>query len=241
VNEFERMVGRAVEHAAATTPAVAVVEDRVRRRRRRRGAVGATAVAALVVVMVALAVRAPAGPELVTGAGTLPPGTGTAPPGTAPPYPAPVTVPAPPPEPVGDRPVIEVRVEPEAADAFTPRRVVVVNHTGAPYATCGISFERWLGDGWGDYRSLGFPKPDQVYLMDTGIGDPTNHLCPNDAFIGNLSAPAGGTTERTVPFNSELSSGDAVRNPGYLWPGTYRIVRFRHEDPEVVGRFTVTP
>jgi hypothetical protein len=252
MNEFERMMGRVVEHAALATPVVGKVEGRVRHRRRRRVAVSAAGTFTLLAAMGAVAIHAPAGPALTAGAGSAgrSPGAGTTPGGTTPgstrpPYP--VTVPAPPPEPIGDRAVVEVRVEPGAADPFTPRQVVLVNHTGAPFRSCALSFERWLGDGWGDYRSLAFSfdNPGVTSLVDFGPRDsygPSGHYCNRPEYLTDeLSAPAGGTTQRTVPFHSDPGNSDHAREAESLLPGTYRIVKFRPEDPEVTGRFTVTP
>jgi hypothetical protein len=246
MNKLQRLARPMLDTPPHPLPDLATLERRVRQRARRRQGTR-TLAAAIGVLLLATALFRPVATDTALSAGGAPAGTATGStgmpgsvPGSVPGSasasasagdPVPGPVPPPPPEPQGD-PVVEVRFDPPAAPADALRTMTFVNRSGAPLVTCALGFRRWLGSGWEDPIALGL-MPQGTVLMGPSDSD---ILCPDGA--RRLTVAVGGTATLTERFGDRIDRPPV--NPPLLRPGVYRVTKVRHDDPELVGQFTVT-
>jgi hypothetical protein len=258
VNRLQRIVQPMLDAPPHRVPDLATLDARVRQRaRRRQGTRALAAVAGLLVAATALTRPLPT--DIVGSRGGSPGATATAgtvggsvpPAGTAPP-PAPnpdflAAVAIAFPEGVyrpGDltgRPLVEVKVDPVDAPADAVRTLTFVNRGTTPLETCGVDLARWSeADRFDEGVALGILGDGTVLMGPEDVGG--DHFCPDDSEkVPHVKVPPGGSVQVTRRFGSGVAGGAAYSNPGSLKPGIYIITHLRHEEPTVLGRFTVTP
>jgi hypothetical protein len=258
VNRLQRIVQPMLDAPPHRVPDLATLDARVRQRaRRRQGTRALAAVAGLLVAATALIRPLPT--DTAGSRGGTPPATATAgtvpgsvsPGGTAPPA-------APNPEflaavqtafpdgmyrpgDLSGRPLVEVQVDPVDAPADAVRTLTFINRSTTPLDTCGVDLARWAeGDRFDEAVALGILQDGTVLMGPEPVG--VGHFCPGDSEkVPHVKVPPGGSVQVTRRFGSGATNGAAYNNPGSLKPGIYIITHIRHEEPMVLGRFTVTP